>query len=103
MSQNKKANNISLGEFLSKCGFKFLERNKIYKNSWQKMSLNALTSFVVGKAERIQAMAQNGCEYDKIVDDIEDIVCYCYMIYAKLQQNNEENEKIFYFNTSGGE
>lgn len=75
-------------EFVMDCYRIFREREGIYKNAYKTMPSVALLSFIIGKTYRVMSMLEVNGSSEKVIDDLKDIVNYCYMLYEKLGGEN---------------
>ena len=82
---------ISPGEFFSECGMLLSARSDVYKDAWIHMSLEEIAAGIRLKAGRINALLKVNGEREKLIDDLKDLVNYCYFLYAKLVKGAEED------------
>jgi len=82
----------SFGEFLFECGSMFYDRKNIYRNAYEYMPEQAILFFIVGKAYRVKALLKAGGSREKILDDLKDIVNYCYILYMKKNGKSSFSE-----------
>ena len=75
---------VSIGEFFSECGMLFKSRDSTYKDAWRYMTLEELASGIRLKAGRINGLLKVNGDREKVLDDLKDLVNYCYFLYAKL-------------------
>ena len=79
---------ISIGEFFSECGMLFKSRDSTYKDAWRYMTLEELASGIRLKAGRINGLLKVNGDREKVLDDLKDLVNYCYFLYAKLREDD---------------
>jgi len=88
MNENPKPK-ISPGEFFADCAMLFRSRNDTYKDAWRLMSLEELAAGIRLKAGRINALLKANGGKSKLLDDLKDLVNYCYFLYAKLMEGED--------------
>jgi len=77
-----------LRKILNEAYRKYLERNRDHRDSWKRMSILALKSAILLKAERIF----HGVSEEKIVDDALDLINYTAMLIYRTR--NEPRRTI---------
>jgi hypothetical protein len=87
MSENNNKPRISPGEFFADCAMLFRSRNDTYKDAWQFMSLEELAAGIRLKAGRINALLKADGDKSKLLDDLKDLVNYCYFLAARLMED----------------
>jgi len=77
-----------LREILDEAHRKYLEKNRDHGDAWKRMSILALKSAILLKAERIF----HGVSDEKVVDDALDLINYSAMLIHRVR--NESRQTI---------
>ena len=81
---------ISMGEFFFECATICKSRDGAYKGAWRYMTLEELASGIRLKAGRINGLLKVNGDREKVLDDLKDLVNYCYFLYTKLRENDSD-------------